>query len=327
MADASPRLNIPLPTQFEEPYYQTGRDRDLAWDVGMHANAENGQLQFLSTGLVGWDKDGALPNGTLFWTEDIEVSAFFTPFKVVIAGNVSVELADGELLFFIMPRMLRDNQTVTLYRANRIFLESTRIFDLRLFAARVGDTIYFQNGASLLSPQQGMVFGGGLFPTTLVPFHEHELVLVIEPPSAGVSLLDVMMTSPDLLQVSIFRNGQLLAEPADYAMNYATGIATLVVPTVSSSERFVVWRETRDAVSVTPTHQHLVPLVINPAPATGILDILVTTPVLDSLDLFRNGLLLSEPGDYTLVPSTGFVTLVNPTVASERFVALRRTFV
>ena len=324
--ESSPRLNIPLPSPFEEPYYQTGRDRDLAWDAGMHANAESSQLQFLSTGVVGWDKDGAPPNaGSLFWTEDIEVTAFSTPFKAVIAGGVSVELQDGEVLFFTMPRMLRDNLEVTLYRANRIFVENTRAYDLRLFAARVGDTIYFQNGASLLSPQQGMVFGGGLFPSVAVPFHEHEDVLVIEPPGV-TSLLDTLMTSPDLLRVDIFRNGQLLAEPADYSMNYTSGIATLVVPSVPA-ERFVIWRETRDAVSVTPTHQHLAPLVLNPAPATAVLDMLATSPVLDSVDLFRNGLLLSEPGDYSLVPATGFVTLVVPTVASERFVALRRVFV
>jgi len=326
--ESSPRLQVPLPSQFEEPYYQTGHDRDLAWDAGMFANAENSQLQFMSIGDVGWNKDGAPPSaGTLYWTADIEISAFFSPFKVVIAGGVSVEMQDGELLFFTAPRLLRDNQTVTLYRANRIFLESQRAYDLRLFAARVGDTIYFQNGASLLDGQQGGVFGGGLFPATSVPIHEHEDALVIEPPSAGISALDVLMTGPDLLRVDIFRNGQLIAEPADYSMNYVSGIATLVVPTASSAERFVVWRETRDAVSVTPTHQHLAPLVINPAPATAVLDMLVTTPVLDAVDLFRNGLLLSEPGDYTLVPATGFVTLVIPTVPSERFMALRRTFV
>lgn len=326
MPDSSPRMDIPLPTEFEEPYYETGRDRDLAWDAGLHANSENSQLQFMSTGVVGWDKSAAPPDaGVLFWTEDIEVSAFFTPFKAVIPGGVSAELQDGEILFFTMPRLMRSNQNVTLYRANRIFLEGTKIHNLRLFAARVGDTIYFQNGASLIDDQQGVVFGGGLFPTTLIPFHAHEDVLIIEPGS-GVVLLDTLMTAPDLVQVHIHRNGQLLAEPADFGMNYATGIATLVVPTVAS-ERFVIWRETRDSVSVTPTHQHLAPLVINPAPATALLDMLATTPALDAVDLFRNGLLASEPGDYTLVPATGFVTLVVPTVASETFTALRRLFV
>lgn len=328
MPEASPRLGIPLPSEFEEPYYQTGRDRDLAWDVGMHANAENSQLQFLSTGIVGWDKDaGSGTNGVLFWTEDIQVTGFFSPFRAVIAGGVSAELQDGEILFFIMPRVLRDNPTVTLYRANRIFLESTRVHDLRLFAARVGDTIYFPNGASLIDDQQGGLFGGGLFPSTIVPLHNHEAALVIEPPSSGISLLDTLMTSPDLLRVDIFRNGKIIAEPADYGMNYATGIATLVVPTTSGSERFVVWRETRDPVSAVVGHQHLSPLVIEPAPATAVLDILVTTPVLEGADMFRNGALMAEPGDYTLDLTTGFVSLVVPSVLNERFVALRRIIV
>ncbi|HET6494921.1 MAG TPA: hypothetical protein VFH61_06110, partial [Thermoleophilia bacterium] len=245
MADLTPRLAVGTPSEFEEPFFQTGRNRDLAWDALIFANAENSQLQFLSTGVVGWDSTAAAPKGVLFWTEDIQVTGFTTPFKAVIAGGVSVELADGEILFFVMPRTLRANQTVTVYRANRIFLEGQRLPNLRLFAARVGTTVYFYNGASLTDGQQGPVFGGGLFPATTTPLHRHLVPLIVEPASSGISLLDALSTSPDLIRVDLFRNGKLQADPADYTISLATGIITLVVPTVSATERFIIWREER----------------------------------------------------------------------------------
>ena len=322
MADPSPRTGVGLPSEFEEPYFRTGRNRDLAWDEMIFANAENSQLQFLSTGTVAWDAGGAPPNGVLGWTEEIQVTAFTTPFKAIIEGGVSVELADGEVLFFIMPRNMRANTPVTIYRANRIFLEGERLPSLRLFAARVGDVIYFYNGASLKDGQQGMVFGGGLFPTTLTPLHLHEPVLKIEP-GVGIVNLDVLKTAPDLFRVDLFRNGKLQSAPDDYTINLATGIITLVVPTVAS-ERFLVWRECRDAVGPLTDHEHLAPLILNPAPAVGLIDILLTDPFYQDAAIFRNGDLQSEPADYTLDTATGFATLVVPTVVGERFTILRR---
>ena len=149
-------------------------------------------------------------------------------------------------------------------------------------------------------------------------------MLVIQPSSAGVSLLDAGMTSPDLIRVDVFRNGQLLSSPDDFTVNLGTGFVTLVIPTVHGSERFVLWRETRDPISLTTAHQHLTPLVIKPAPATALLDMLVTAPILDAVDLFRGGSLMVEPDDYTLDTGTGFVTLVVPTGVGEVFQALRR---
>ena len=324
MADLTPRLAVGTPSEFEEPFFQTGRNRDLAWDALIFANAENSQLQFLSTGVVGWDSTAAAPKGVLFWTEDIQVTGFTTPFKAVIAGGVSVELADGEILFFVMPRTLRANQTVTVYRANRIFLEGQRLPNLRLFAARVGTTVYFYNGASLTDGQQGPVFGGGLFPATTTPLHRHLVPLIVEPASSGISLLDALSTSPDLIRVDLFRNGKLQADPADYTISLATGIITLVVPTVSATERFIIWREERDPVGPLTDHDHLAALVLNPAPATGLIDVLLSDPFYQNAAIFRNGDLQSEPADYTLNTTTGFATLVVPTIAGERFVILRR---
>jgi len=275
--------------------------------------------------VVGWDKDGISPTtGLLFWSDVIQITGWSTPFKAFIAGPASIELDDGEVLFFIMPRLLAQDTEVSLYRANRIYILNQRLHDLRLFAARIGDVVYFYNGKSLKDGDTGLLFSGGLISTSLFPPHKHLPALVIEPPSAGVFLLNTLDTSPALTKIQLFRNGLIQSEPGDYSLNLVTGIVTLVVATVSALERFVVLREDRDLSVVTTTHEHLTELVITPPPATVLLDMLVTSPTLAAIELFRTGQLLSEPADYSLDLTTGFVTLSLPSVFGDRFQAFRR---
>lgn len=325
MSEITPRHSFPYPSEFEEPYFAPAQGNALAVDAATFANAENSQLQFESDGIVGWDADGvSLVAGLLFWSARIEITPYSTPFKAYIEGPASVELQDGEVLFFLMPRLMNEDTQVEIYRANRIFLLNQRLHDLRLFAAREGTTVYFYNGKSLKDGDVGKLFGGGLISVSLIPPHDHLPALVIEPPSSGVSLLDAMATSPDLTKVQVYRNGLLQSAPDDYSINLVTGIITLVVPTISAMERFVVLREIRDTSVVTTTHSHLTELVITPPPATVLLDMLVTSPTLAAIELFRNGSLLSAPADYTLDLTTGFVTLVLASAPADRFQAFRR---
>ena len=322
--DLSPNLQIPLPREFEEPYFQTARNRDLGWDAGVFANAENSQLQFVDGGVVGWDADASSPEkGILFWGETIGVTSFTTPFQAQIAGPASVELTNGEVLYFVMPRKMRKNTPVQLIRANRIFFEGTRLHDLRLFAARVGTTIYFYNGLSLQDGEQGQVFGGGLINLSIFPPHQHKPALKIEPPAPAVAVLDAQATAPALIRVRVYRNGFLQSNPDDYSIDLITGLITLVVPTVNSSERFLIFRECQDAIAVATSHRHLPALKIEPLPASALLDVLVTAPILEKIELHRNGAVQSEPDDYSLDINTGFVTLVAPTVGLERFLVFR----
>jgi hypothetical protein len=325
MPDLTPRLSVSTPAEFEEPYFDAARSETLAWDAGVFANAENSQLQFMGGGIIGWDKDAASAvSGVLFWTEDIHVTGFTAPFEATIAGPASIELQEGEVLYFLMPRLMRSDTPVQLYRSNRIFLEGTRIHDLRFFAARSNDVLYFYNGLSLKDGDQGELFQGGLLKPSALALHTHHDPLVINPGAIGVTMIDMLMTSPDLDRVDLYRNGFLQSEPADYSLNTATGIVTLVSATTAIDERFIALRYCNDFVSTGLDHQHLAPLIIEPLPAVFVLDMLVSDPLVDGVDLFRNGQLLAEPGDYTYDSITGFVTLVAPTVASERFVALRR---
>ncbi len=319
MADLSPRNRIPLPAEFEEPYYQVAHDRDLAWDAAVFAEAENSQLQFTGGGIMGWD----LANDLLFWGDAIGVTSFTTSFQATISGPASVTLQEGEVLYFRMPRAMKADTAVSLYRANRIFLEGTRLHDLRLFAARIDDVIYLYNGLSLKDGDTGVLFGAGLVAASIFPPHQHKDVLVIEPPSAGVAVLDVLDTAPDLARVHVYRNGQRISSPGDYSIDLVTGLITLVVPTVSASERFLIDKEIANPPATPTTHMHLTVLKIEPLPATALLDVLVTAPLLARIALYRNGARQAEPDDYSLDTATGFVTLVAPTVVGERFLVDR----
>lgn len=325
MPDITPRLGFSTPSEFEEPYFNSAKNFELGVDVGIYANAENSQLQFISDGIVGWNATMADPlTGVLFWSEDIDITAFSTPFKAVLPGPASVQLQDGEVLFFVMPRLMSQATPIQLYKSNRIFLAGTQIFDLRLFCARVGDTLHFYDNRSLKSGDTGFLWGGGLNNVSVFQAHNHLNPLLIEPGAPGIFTLDAMITSPSLLHVYVYRNGQLLTTPADYTLNPVTGIITLVVPTQNAFERFVILREQVDTTHVNSTHTHLTPLVIVPLPGTTVLDSLVTAPTLQGEDLFRNGFLQSVPDDYTLDPVTGFITLTTASVFGEVFQLLRR---
>lgn len=476
MTDLTPRNFFPFPSNLEQPFFQSAKGFSLAVDAGIWANAENGNLTYNGGGLVSWNA----PSSTLSWTMPIYLTPFTSAFqaRAVIAGpptpGGNVELNDGEVAFFTMPRLMTADTLVTLSIGTRIYQPNgTRMHDLRLFAARVGDTVLFSNGKSLKDGESAVLFGGGT--GTTIPPHQHQPALLIEPPSAGVSTLDLQVTAlgderlilfgtigifatgdiitgsvslttatvssvnptyisitgiagagfevgenitgnstivniqvnapvgvftvgdtvtaggatgiieqitgitptsflvavtsgifpvsgtltdttssatanitntilighptasiasifppSNLLRADIYRNGLLQAEGVtrDYTLNYATGIATLSRPTVTTTERFVILEEVVPSSTGTDIHQHLklpIPIVIS---GTVNLDMLLTinTPSPNKLIdvyLFRNGALQAQPGDYTLDLNTGIVTLNIPANSGELFIADR----
>lgn len=325
MSDITPRLGIGVPSEFQEPYFQTEQGFQLAVDASIFANAENSQLIFESTGIVGWNATMASPTtGVLFWAADIFITASTTPFKAKLAGPASVQLQDGEVLFFVMPRLMSQETPIQLFKSNRIFLQGTQIVDLRLFCERVGTTLYFYDNKSLKNGDIGYLWGGGLNNISVIPPHEHLAPLIIQPPAPGVFLLDALLITPSLIMLQLYRNGMLQVEPDDYSLNPVTGIITLVTPTLIPNERFVILREKLDTTVVTTSHSHLTALRYAPIVGTTTLDALVTVPTLQGLELYRNGLLQVEPDDYTLNPATGISTLVIPSVLGEIFQLLRR---
>ena len=143
--------------------------------------------------------------------------------------------------------------------------------------------------------------------------------------NATAQLVDIVPPT-SLRKVDIYRNGQLLAEGAsrDYTVDYSTGIVTLIVPTLTTTERFIAQRESTPGTGVTNVHSHSKLLVSISSP-TSTLSTLNTAldpspNKLQQINLYKNGFLLAEPADYTLDLSTGVITLVTTAISGETFI-------
>lgn len=335
MADLTPMNQFPTPGEFEEPYYPTMKAYFLANDMATWALSENDNLIWSGGGTFSW----AAGSGMLVWSSQVDIRSKTTPYKVTIPGpplpGGSVTLQDGECAFFQMPRLLVADQLVPvpLQVGPLSLLPGVRLHDIKLFACRIGTTIFFANGKSIKDGESGTIFGGGIG-NTITP-HEHQPAWVHDEPFVGTTQLDLNIASfaPAVLKkVQLFRNGQLLVQPADYSVNLGTGIVTLVSPTIRPNildpnfDRFVALMETSPPIVTTGQHQHMAARIVEPSAGTSQLDMLVTSldyPALTRIDLFRNGSIMADPADYSLNLLTGLVTLVVPAVAGERFVALR----
>ena len=320
MAALTPRNSFPYPSERQEPFGDTAKANYLAEDAAMWANAENGNLTYLEGGIFNWDAG----TNILWWTLPIYVSGFTTPFKAIISGPASVEIQQGEVVYYKMLRLIQDADVTipSLYRSNRIFLEGVRMQDLRLFCYRDGDTLYFANGKSLKDGETGPLFGSGIgaIPSSYVP-HRHAPAALVTPPVATVVLTPApLYIAPELVRIDLFLNGAHLIEGIDYSVNLVTGLATLVVPSVLGA-KYTFFRELRDFSATYTTHEHSVKLILTPAPATTLLNVLATSPTLLRVDLFKNGQLLIEgaPYDYTINLATGIITLNTASVLGDRF--------
>lgn len=195
MADKTPRNRLPFPFEREEGYYATMKSFFLAVDAAHWADAENGNLTFNGGGLFAWSAS----SNSLTWSSAVNVTGFTSPSKAkaVIAGPPApggqLTIQDGEVVFFTMPRLMLTDTVVQLKTATRINTsDGTRLHDLRLFCARLGDTILFPDGKSLKDGESAILFGGGIGST--IPPHQHQPTLVIEPPATNVSTLDLQVT-------------------------------------------------------------------------------------------------------------------------------------
>jgi len=324
VSELTPRNFFPYPSEREQPFYDTYKAGELAKDAAIYANSDNTNIVWQGGGVFSWNAS----TDTLFWTGTIYVNGYHTPFGGFIPEG-SIRLQEDEVIYFKMPRLVQnDYAELSLYRSSRIYLEGTRLHDLKLFVARHGSTVYFANGLSLKDGDTGPLFDAGLIKLSTVVPHRHEPAWVYIAPGAGISTLQPApyITAPDLVRVDVYRNGQLLVEglTEDYQIDYVTGIITLNVPTVviPNADKFVVLRETRDTSGVTVTsHQHATPLVLNPTPGTSVLSTLASAPFLLRVDVFRNGQLLSAGAsdDYTVDLALGLVTLAVPSVFGDKF--------
>lgn len=194
MADLTPLNRFTTPNEREQPYFPSMKAFFLGVDASIYADSDNGNLTFDGGGLFSWEAT----TGLLTWSTPVTITGFTTNYTAVIQGpplpGGQLTLNDGEVAFFVMPRQMQSTQIVPLITSTRIFQSNgTRLNDLRLFCARVGDTVLFPYGKSLLTGESAVLFGGGVGNT--VPPHVHQPALVIEPPTIGISTLDLQIVS------------------------------------------------------------------------------------------------------------------------------------
>jgi len=324
MSELSPRNSFPYPSEREQPFFDAFKAGELAKDAAIFANSDNSNVVWQKGGIFSWNA----ATDTLFWTDDIFVNGFHSQFGGIIPEG-SVLIQENEIIYFQFPRLVQnDNTVLQLYRSSRIFLEGSRLHDLKLFVTRRDDVLYFANGMTLKDGDTGALFEAGLIKLSTVLPHQHEPAYLFIAPAAGIFTITPIpvLTAPDLVRVSVWRNGQLLFDGAteDYTVDLNTGIITLVVPMVVSPnpDKFIVFRETLDSTGVTvSSHQHAVPLLLKPTPGTSVLNTLATAPFLLRIDVFRNGQLLSEGAteDYTVDLNTGLITLAVTSALNDKF--------
>jgi hypothetical protein len=324
MSELSPRNSFPYPSEREQPFYETFKAGELAKDAAIFANSDNSNVVWQKGGIFSWDA----ATGVLFWTDTIYVNGYHSPFGGYIPEG-SILLQEDEVIYFKFPRLVQnDNTQLQLFRSSRIYLEGTRLHDLKLFVARRDNVLYFANGMTLKDGDTGPLFEAGLIKLTTVVPHQHEPAWLYIAPAAGITTLTPtpIIVAPDLVRVDVWRNGQLQVPGVteDYTVNLVTGVITLNVPTVvvPNPDKFIVFRETRDLSGVSvSSHQHIPSLVLYPTPTTTVLNALATAPFLLRVDVFRNGQLLSEGAseDYTVNLATGLITLAIPSVLNDKF--------
>lgn len=324
MSELTPRNSFPYPSEREQPFYDTFKSGELAKDAAIFANSDNSNIVWQQGGIFSWDAS----TGVLFWTDTIYVNGFHGPFGGFIPEG-SIVIQENEVVYFKFPRLVQTTHAeLQLYRSNRVFLEGTRLHDLRLFVTRRNDVLYFANGMTLKDGDVGPLFEAGLIKLSTVLPHKHEPAWLYIAPAAGITSIipAPVIVAPDLVRVDVWRNGQLQVEgiSEDYTVNLLTGEINLNVPTVvvPNPDKFIVFRETRDTSGVTVTsHQHATPLLLYPTPGTTVLNALSTSPFLLRVDVFRNGQLLSAGAseDYTIDLVTGLITLAIPSVLNDKF--------
>lgn len=164
MAEQTPRMQWPYPSDDEDPWYSKDVDFKNAVDASVYAAREDRHFIMAEGGTVAWD----LGTETLSWSAILQLSAPITGFLwQVNAGNIV--LANGEVMYVTLTRGPGANTALTPAKASTVPSTDGAI----VLAIRIGDVIWWRNGlrlgdgdsASSISPGSG---GGG---AAAVPMH------------------------------------------------------------------------------------------------------------------------------------------------------------
>lgn len=161
MAETSPRMGWPYPSENEQPWFEIFEDFIRALDASAYAGREDRNLILMGGGTVSWD------GTTLSWSEPIEVLSPNTGLLAQIpAGSISPN--DGQVVRGDIPRAIGINTSMALGLASFAANNNNSI----LFAIRRGTRVYWRNGLLMESGDSvdglGAKQGGGGVTNTFV---------------------------------------------------------------------------------------------------------------------------------------------------------------
>ena len=176
----SPRMEWPIPTENQNPWYEAFVAFISAQDSSAFAAREDRQIIMLGGGVVSW----AAP--TLTWTSVFRLTAPIEGFLwEVPIGSVTIE--DGEALYATLVRGPTSNMTVSVAVASQVPSSDQAI----VLAVRVGTRIYFRTGLSL---GDGESASGGVSPSGQSNFWGVFATAADLPNVAGSSTQSVALT-------------------------------------------------------------------------------------------------------------------------------------
>jgi hypothetical protein len=293
MARQTKLMKITFPSADEEPFTNAHQQGMVETDQIQYANSENGNLVWSGGGTVSWTAG----TNTLTWDADIKLTAMTTGARFAVISAGSLLLEDGEVAFFVMPRLMIADQVIQVVKSNRVFNVDARLNNLRLFVARIGDTLFFGNDGSMVDGDSGPLFGGGLSG------------------GGGAGTVTSIISTDTSVTVT---------NPAGPIVDVETSFA-------GSGGNFGVAASSArsDHSHAGVTHTHEIQLKIEPGVGVTVLnlnaDALIGAKTLIWAEVFRNGQRLSESDDLTINLGLQTAALLFTSLLTDRFIINRIT--
>jgi hypothetical protein len=141
MAEQTPRLSWPYPSQNDDPWFDAFVSFTLAMDASGFASREDRHLIMGEGGVIDWD----IGTDTLSWAGEIFLSSAMTGFSWRVPAD-SVTIQQGEVLYVNLARNPLTNVNLTPAVASTI----PNTDDALALAIRFGNTILWRTGLRML---------------------------------------------------------------------------------------------------------------------------------------------------------------------------------
>ena len=156
----SPRMGWPYPAENAEQWFKSFESFVNAMDTSGFASREDRQFILAGGGTVTWNST----TGTLEWTDDLHLVSAISGFRIS-AEAASVTLTEGQLMYVTVIRAPTQNITTT----PSIGVQVPDTDNSVLYAARIGDRLYWRNGLMMQNGESFSTVGASQGGSTTDP--------------------------------------------------------------------------------------------------------------------------------------------------------------